>query len=160
MNNIKFVNKKDGENNDYFCAICKDFLCPDKTMQLDCCHLFCNECLEKNYGELSLYSDTNCPLCNSRSKPKYIKKCNRFAFNILSDIKIYCPNEDCNKEITIGDFDNHISKCDYQILDCPYCDKEQILRKELNNHLKNNMEDHFLILINEVEKLKKIVNSK
>ena len=33
------INKKDKDNIDYYCPICKKFLHPDKTSQTECLHI-------------------------------------------------------------------------------------------------------------------------
>ena len=153
MFNIKPVDEKDRDNKEFICPICKDFLQPKITMQLSCCHLFCKDCLD-NIAQNNIYCSMECPFCGENSKATYIKESNRFAYNILSEIKIYCPHDECKDIIKLQDLDKHIAKCDFKKLDCPYCDDKNIYRKDLKTHLKDNMDDHFLKLIETVEELK------
>ncbi len=86
MLKLKFVNENDEKNPDYICSICKEFLYPDETMQLSCCHMYCSECIE-TLNSSSLYSSVECPLCMKKSNPQNIKTTNRFAYNILSSVE-------------------------------------------------------------------------
>lgn len=153
MIKLKFVNEKDSKNGDYICAVCKDFLYPEETMQISCCHMYCSDCIKELGG--SLYGNIECPMCTKTSRPKDIKTNNRFAYNILSSIEVYCPNEECNIKIEAGRLKSHINKCDYQKIKCNYCDNEEVLRKDYKKHLTENMEDHFIKLMQDVEELKK-----
>ena len=137
------------------CPICKDLMNPDKAVQLDCSHIFCEDCVkDPDEIDVTIYPETNCPLCNTDQKYERLKLCNKFAYNIIYDVKIQCTNEGCNKIICNGDLDKHLKKCDYKLMDCPYCDKKNIFRKDYKSHLTENMSEHFLALIEEVELLK------
>jgi len=87
-----------------------------------------------------------------------IMECNKFAYNTLSNIKIFCPNDGCDKVLTIDCLDAHNSYCDFKIMDCSYCEKKNILRKDLKVHLKENIEEHFLKLVEDIDEIKKRVN--
>jgi len=148
------INKKDKENVDYLCPICKGFMLPDECIELHCGHLFCKTCIYNVNNNVSL--SAKCPLCNVKSSTfKYIKTSNKFAYKILGNVKIRCPNNDCKEELLAGDLKYHIKKCDYVLMDCEYCDKKNIYRKDFKKHLFENMEDHFLKLVEKVEKLEK-----
>jgi len=148
------VKQEDKDNVDYLCAICKGFMLPDTCIELKCGHLFCKNCIYNVNNTISL--SAKCPLCNKKSNTfKYIKNSNQFAYKILSSVKIRCPNEGCTKELLAGDLKYHFKKCEYDLIDCEYCDKKNIYRKDLKCHLTENMEDHFLKLIEEVSELKK-----
>ena len=151
---IKFVNEKDSNNKNFICAICKDFLYPEKTMQLDCCHMYCIDCIKQISGN-TIYNLVECPLCSIKSKPKNIKNQNRFAYNILSSVEIYCPNKNCNLKMEAGQLKKHLNNCDYQLIKCSYCDRNEIIRKDYKKHLIENLEDHFIQLMKDVEELKK-----
>ena len=43
-------------------------------------------------------------------------------------------------------------------MDCSYCEKKNILRKDLKVHLKENIEEHFLKLVEDIDEIKKRVN--
>ena len=153
MIKLKCVYEKDNNNKDLICAICKDFLYPEKTMQLDCCHMYCLDCIRQINGS-SIYGLVECPLCKIKSKPKNIKTYNRFAYNYLSSVEIYCPNENCNLKLEDGQLKKHLNRCDYQLIKCNYCDKDEIIRKDFKIHVMENLEDHFIQLMKDVEELK------
>ena len=154
MSSLKFVNENDANNKDFICPICKEFLMPRKTSQIiECSHIFCSSCLsELNH---SMYSKVTCPLCNCNSKTEEIIDCNKFAYNTLSNVKIYCPNEGCDKILSVEMLDSHNLNCDFRLTDCPYCEKKNIMRKDLVKHLKENLEDHFISLLDEINEIKK-----
>lgn len=155
------INLKEKNNTDYLCPICREFMIPDECIELRCGHLFCKKCICTVNTNLSL--SAKCPLCNKASTTfKYIKNNNKFAYKILCNIKIYCPNKDkgCKKELLAGNLKDHLKKCDYILVNCSYCDIKNIYRKDLKTHIKENMDNHFLKLIEEVEFLKKKINKK
>lgn len=139
------------------CGICKEIFNPDMTVELDCKHMFCEDCLRNSNFEnvsLTIYDELTCPLCNMSQRYEKIKKCNRFAYNIIYNTKVKCPNTNCNQIIQNGELSKHMLKCEYKLMDCPYCDTTNIFRKDLKTHLVDNMSEHFLSLIDEVENLK------
>ena len=155
MQSFKFVHSRDEANKDYFCPICKDFLIPTNSSQLmDCSHIYCTSCLE-SIGGLGLYDRITCPLCNVSSRSLRLKDANKFAYNALSSVEVMCPNEGCDEVLKIENLDFHQKYCDHKKVNCPYCPVKNIKKKDFKNHLKENMEGHFLQLIEEVEKLKK-----
>ena len=157
MSSLKFVHENDANNKDFICHICKEFLIPNNASQIiECSHIFCTSCL--NVLSTSTYSRITCPLCNCHSKMDDIMECNKFAYNTLSNIKIFCPNDGCDKVLTIDCLDAHNSYCDFKIMDCSYCEKKNILRKDLKVHLKENIEEHFLKLVEDIDEIKKRVN--
>ena len=150
--NSLLVNEEDRNNNEFKCLICKSLLIPKDTVQIDCSHLFCKDCI---FNNINVTRIKKCPLCQRQFVSyKNISDCNRFAYNILSNLNIKCPYDGCNKILKLGDIDFHIERCEYKLVDCPYCDKKNICRKDLKTHLKENMEDHFLSLVEIVEKIK------
>lgn len=154
------VNDLDKNNADYHCPICKSFLLPDDCVELRCGHLFCNNCISSiNNSNISL--STKCALCNSRSSSiNYIKKSNKFAYKILCGIQIKCPNKDCNEKLLAGNLKDHLKKCEYQTTDCKYCDAKNIYKKDLNKHMIEKMDIHFLKVVEELEDLKMKINKK
>lgn len=148
------VDDNDKKNADYLCPVCKSFLIPDTCVEMKCGHLFCNQCLT-TLNSQSLIMGAKCPLCNEKSSTfKLIKKSNKFAYKILCGVKIRCPNKDCKEILLAGNLNDHLKKCEFDTVDCKYCDEKNIYRKDLKKHLTDNMETHFLKLIDEVEDLK------
>jgi len=135
MSSLKFVHEHDANNKDFICHICKEILIPKNTSQIiECSHIFCTECLQEISS--SIYNKITCPLCNCHSKIDDIKNCNKFAYNTLSNIQIFCPNDGCDKILTLNDLDVHNSYCDFKMMDCSYCEKKNIKRKDLKNTFK------------------------
>lgn len=69
MQNFKFVNERDEANKDFFCSICKDFLIPIHSSQLEeCSHIYCTSCLESisGVGGIGLYDRS--PMCNCSNR--------------------------------------------------------------------------------------------
>jgi len=132
---------------------------PDECIEIDCGHLFCKKCIYILNTNLSF--TVICPLCNITSNTfKYIKKNNIFAYKILCGINIYCPNKGCDKELPVGNLKDHLKKCDFELVDCSYCEEKNIYRKDLKNHLTNNIEDHLITLMDEVRKLKQEIKKR
>ena len=157
FSDIKVINNINIDSDILYCSICKDLFDPEKTIQLDCCHMFCEDCIKdsNNYDSgIKYFVEVNCPLCDVEEKWRRIKDCNKFAYNIICDVTIECPNESCKEIISNGKLNKHLEKCEYKLMDCPYCDKKNIFRKDLKQHLVDNMGEHFLALIDEVENLK------
>ena len=151
------VESCDINNELIICGICKEVFNPDLTIELDCKHMYCEDCLrDSNFVNmpLTIYDELNCPLCNKSEKYERIKKCNRFAYNIIYDAKVKCPNVNCSQIVKNGELTRHMEKCEYKLMNCPYCDTTNIFRKDLKTHLVDNMSEHFLSLIDEVENLK------
>ncbi len=154
------VDEKDKNNPDYICPICKSFLIPDNCVEMKCGHLFCNQCLT-TLNSQSLIMGALCPLCQEKSSSfKFIKKSNKFAYKILCGVKIYCPNKDCKEILLAGNLEDHIKKCEFETVDCKYCDEKNIYRKNLKKHYIDNFDTHFLRLIDEVETLKEKLDKK
>lgn len=164
INNLDYqdliVDEKDKTNPDYICPICKSFLIPDTCVEMKCGHLFCNQCLT-TINSQSLLMGAKCPLCNEKSSSfKFVKKSNRFAYKILCGVKIKCPNKDCTEILLAGNLKDHLKKCEFETVDCKYCNERNIYRKNLKKHLIDNIDTHFLTLIDEVESLKEKLDKK
>ena len=80
--------------------------------------------------------------------------------NILSNLKFKCLNEDCKQIILYSDVKRHDNICEYQKIICPNngCNK-RLLKKDLENHVKNECE-HTLIITPDGRKGKKYVEWK
>ena len=85
---------------------------------------------------------------------------NKFAYKILCGIQIKCPNKDCNEKLLAGNLKDHLKKCEYQTTHCKYCDAKNIFRKDLKKHMVENMDVHFLKVVEELEDLKMKVSKK
>ena len=61
----------------------------------------------------------------------------------IRELQVRCDNvqRGCNTVVTIGTLDNHVNKCEYCLVPCPngckaWREDLQLMRKELDNHLK------------------------
>ena len=143
--NSLLVNESDKENNDYFCPICGGFLNPDESIQTSCLHIFCKPCVIQ-IRQNSL-SSCRCPICRSitsESGQKPLKDCNLFAYNALSLVQIRCKNSECDKTFPLNELEGHLKECEYEMIDCPYCDEKEIKRINLMKHMSDNMDTHFI----------------
>ena len=104
------------------CPICHvPFVDP---VVLDCDHTFCRLC----YDEYREGSDprTQCPTCRGYilGRPQ---RASRLIVNMCNDIKVRCPNEDCDDVHARGYIEQHaIKDCREYQLNCPgtNCDKQ------------------------------------
>ena len=113
--------------NDVICPICK-YLIWNVVECKNCGKLFCKYCIE----EKKLQSRDYCPLCECApfvsSDSKAIKK-------FFDNIKLKCPNQECEKLIDYNDYKDHLEKCEFRLYQCNNegCDYKNI---------KEYMEDH------------------
>ena len=139
------VNAADKDNNDYFCPICKSFLNPDDSIQTSCLHIFCKSCIIQL--RQNSFSSCRCPICRnitSESGQKDLKDSNLFAYNALSSVIIKCKNEECNNNFPLNNLESHLKECEYETIDCPYCDEKVIKRINLHTHMSDNTDTHFM----------------
>ena len=111
----------------YKCNICFKIM-DNPTDCENCGHSFCYECINK----------LKCPFgCQNKS----LKPSSMAIKNILSNLKFKCLNEDCKQIILYSDVKRHDSICEYQKIICPNngCNK-RLLKKDLENHVKNECE--------------------
>jgi len=73
-------------------------------MILDCCdgHL-CKICLENVRN-----NTRNCPLCR---EPNFTAKFSRLMVTLLSQLKLFCPAEECNESVPYANFARHKETC-------------------------------------------------
>ena len=139
------VNDTDKDNNDYFCPICKSFLHPDDSIQTTCLHIFCKPCIIQL--RQNSMSSCRCPICRNittETGQKELKESNLFAYNALSSVIIKCKNEKCTQTFSLNNLESHLKECEYETIDCPYCDEKEIKRIDLHKHMNNNLETHFM----------------
>ena len=135
----------------YKCSICFKIMLNPKDCE-GCGHSYCYECI----------SLLNCPF---GCKKKSIKNTSVGIINLLKNLKFKCINEGCDTIIPYEEVKKHDSTCDYQKIKCinKRC-KKRILKKELENHIKNECKyslikcqyckgEYFRKEINEHEKL-------
>ena len=158
------INKKDKDNIDYYCPICKKFLHPDKTSQTECLHIFCTECINTHLN-MSESLSKRCPICREYlvEDPNELKKSNLFAYNALSNIMVRCKNVECKEEIKLINLEKHIKDCNYERKPCPFCKEGEFTKSELKNHIIEKFDDHIMIMsekILDIEKQLKDIRQK
>lgn len=106
------------------CPICHvPFVDP---VVLDCDHTFCNLCFDEYREGAENSPRTQCPTCRAYllARPH---KASRLIVNMCNDIKVRCPNEDCDAVHVRGCVEQHATKeCQEYQMDCPGsdCDKK------------------------------------
>ena len=108
----------------YKCNICFKIMIKPTDCE-ECGHSYCQECISK----------LKCPFgCKNKS----LKNTSIGIFNLLKNLKFNCPNEGCDEIIPYIDVKEHDINCEYQKILCPNkrC-KKKIIKKELENHIKN-----------------------
>lgn len=99
------------------CPICHvPFLEP---VVLECDHTFCNSCLKEYREGAAIGMRSQCPTCRSflLSAPR---KASRLIVNMCNEIRVRCPNEDCEDVIPRGAVERHATKeCQHERLRCP-----------------------------------------
>ncbi|KIX04427.1 uncharacterized protein Z518_05295 [Rhinocladiella mackenziei CBS 650.93] len=99
------------------CPICHvPFLDP---VVLECDHTFCRSCLREYREGAASGSRSSCPSCRSFvvSAPR---KASRLIINMCDEIRVRCPNEDCEDVMPRGCVERHATKeCPHERLQCP-----------------------------------------
>ena len=111
----------------YKCNICFKIM-DNPTDCENCGHSFCYECIKQ----------LKCPFgCQNKS----LKPSSMAIKNILSNIKFKCLNPECKETILYSDVKRHDNICEFQTIICPNigCEK-RLLKKDLENHVKNECE--------------------
>ena len=99
------------------CPICHvPFVDP---VVLDCDHTFCTSCLKEHQEGGQNGLRTQCPTCRAFVLST-VHKASRLIVNMCNEIRVKCPNEDCNEEVARGCIEQHATKdCQHEWLDCP-----------------------------------------
>jgi hypothetical protein len=106
------------------CPICHvPFVDP---MVLDCDHTFCAVCFDEYCQGADNSPRDQCPTCRAYllARPR---KASRLITNMCNDIKVRCPNEDCDTIHARGCIEQHVTKdCPDFLMSCPgkNCDKK------------------------------------
>ena len=115
--------------NSCLCEIGKGVL-RDAVMN-SCGHSYCRACLE-DY----LKQSTACPACQKPiDKPKMLPSQN--LNQIVNFLEIKCKNHEsgCGWNKSIMKLDKHLKDCEFEKIECEFCNAEQ-MRKDLDAHLK------------------------
>lgn len=96
-----------------------------------CGHSYCRACLE-DY----LKQSTACPACQKPiDKPKMLPSQN--LNQIVNFLEIKCKNHEsgCGWNKSIMKLDKHLTECEFEKIECEFCNAEEI-RKDFEAHLK------------------------
>ncbi|KIW63774.1 hypothetical protein PV04_08751 [Phialophora macrospora] len=99
------------------CPICHvPFVDP---VVLECDHTFCESCLQE-YREGGQSGQRNqCPTCRAFVLSD-CRKASRLIVNMCNEVKVNCPNEDCEQVLPRGYIERHATReCPHQRLGCP-----------------------------------------
>ena len=108
----------------YKCSICSKIMINPTDCE-SCGHSFCYECISKS----------NCPF---GCKEKNLKPSSNGITNLLNNLKFKCNNEGCEEVINYIDIKIHENLCLFKKVICPNKDcGEHVLKKDLENHIKN-----------------------
>jgi len=96
---------KDKLYENFFCIFCKNFINP-KNLYCEKCQFYsCEFCAKNNY--------LKCPKCSSN-----FNKIHSNILNILNNIEIKCPNQNCKEIIKYNNYWEHIKSCNYSFYIC------------------------------------------
>ena len=126
---------------DYLCIICKLILREPK--QTFCGHRICESCFTSEIENKSTFTCRG-ENCNEQISKKNVFLDQSFKRNLL-ELKIGCPNQCCNWQGSIQDYDKHEKNCECRIVKCTHllCDVE-IVAKSLKFHLNQECEYRFI----------------
>jgi hypothetical protein len=99
------------------CPICHvPFIEP---VVLECDHTFCDSCLREYRQGVSTGLRSQCPTCRTFLLSGS-RKASRLIVNMCNDIRVRCPNEDCEEAVPRGLVERHATRdCPHERLPCP-----------------------------------------
>jgi len=99
-------------NKDFICSICSLFIRQPKECTI-CGTLYCTTCLTQ-WEEKNKNNTYECPMrCKKKSNGESIMKpIGKVIKNIINNLEVKCPNEDCGKIMTFEEYEKHESVCD------------------------------------------------
>ena len=120
----------------FACTICTDLL-EDAVTIRDCEHNFCRLCLDGWIVSQTDESNVPCPECRTLfAKEHDVKVASRFIRNMLIEIRLMCPFEECGTTVRYDNFESHTHACQCNPankVSCAGCD-EQCSRQTLEEH--------------------------
>lgn len=95
-----------------------------------CTHTFCGHCLDMHFA---CNSQRSCPVCKMQVNRDRIIQ-NRALRNIVDNIDIKCPNDECLREMPFAQLELHRElECQYELISCPFC-HIHVQRQDLHGH--------------------------
>jgi hypothetical protein len=80
--------KPDNISNENICAICLDTLNIQNSVVLNCCHQFCEECINKLLHNHNTLKEPTCPLCRTEITELYFE--NKHIQNTIINTEYKC----------------------------------------------------------------------
>ncbi|KAK5304120.1 hypothetical protein LTR99_004576 [Exophiala xenobiotica] len=144
-NRIKSVDKPSADLDlralDYVTEYDSHLMCPIchvpfvEPVVLECDHTFCNSCLKEYREGASAGMRSQCPSCRTflLSAPR---KASRLIVNMCNEIRVRCPNDDCEEIVTRACIERHATKeCEHERLKCPDTECGQLVKRK--NYVPN-----------------------
>jgi hypothetical protein len=124
------INRRDGD--DLVCSVCNGILWRPVTCGT-CEKSFCEKCLRRLISK-------GCK-CGDNDTPCVEGECSRRVIRRLSRLQITCKYKSNGCSVVVkydsyGSLVQHQKKCDYQLVECPSCEKN-VIQKDLNQHIQN-----------------------
>lgn len=121
------------------CPICYSLILNPISCKCDPFHLFGRKCLLE-----SLKIKNECPLSRQNLDIKSMSTPPFETLSKLYKIKVEC--EFCQWNGTLGGLKYHLKECGGIIIECPflgrYCQEKNIFKKDLKNHMRDNLKSH------------------
>ena len=117
----------------FLCPICQELLF--EPVQTSCGHLFCGRCLKRSKLR------NHCPSCHTqfRREPLEDKFNEREVKNLI--VKCSSNSRGCVWEGELGNVSSHVNDvCGYQLVQCPNKCGEEMERRDIKKHRKNDCE--------------------
>ncbi len=113
------------------CPICHvPFVDP---VVLECDHTFCESCLEEYRAGGHDDHSNRCPTCRAFVL-LHVRKASRLIINMCNEVRVKCPNEDCEQTIPRGYIERHATKeCPHERLQCPDSECGKVVKRR--NHV-------------------------
>ena len=107
-------------NPDFICTICNCVVRQPKEC-IVCGTLYCESCL-KQWEERNRNNISECPMrCKKNDlRESIMRPIGKVIKNILYSLQVKCPNEDCNKIMSLEEYEIHEEKCGL-----PKCENER-----------------------------------
>lgn len=120
---------------EFDCSICSELVI-NAVEAIPCAHLFCENCINDSIEiQQQKNIQPNCPNCRSLLKDER-RKPNLFVRKQIENLKCKCKYDECNAEISVGNWDNHYTQCEELPVTC-VC-QTQLTRSTLQQHLLND----------------------
>ena len=141
------------------CKICHH-PCREPYLSGCCGHNFCKSCVDATKR-----TTANCPLCRNA---KFATFANKLSDRKIRSLHVVCTNKErgCEWQGELNDIINHLgsglNSCQFQMIQCEYHNvgcEERMMRKDLETHKKEKMENHLLLTSSQLAKAMKHIDT-